>query len=442
MDIPEGIAGMLGRLREAGFTAWLTGGCVRDALMGQIPHDYDIAADALPEEIIALFGKEHCKAYGRAFGTVGVQYGDAFAEITTFRTEGDYSDSRHPSVVRFTGDIRADLARRDFTCNAMAFSPEEGLMDLFGGQDDLKSGVLRCVGVPQMRFREDALRILRGMRFMSRFGFRAEPLTHAAMLGGAHRLAAISRERIFSELCEILMGEHVTEVLLRYPAVLGVWIPEILPCVGFTQHSRHHDFAVWEHIARSVGAAPAVLPVRIAMLFHDIGKPQCFTMDAEGGHFKGHPEKSAAMADSILKRLKCSNALRRQVCLLIRYHRDIPDTMVKVRRLRMVLTDEEFTMLLQVFRADDAAKRREQEPENQRIAKARALYDRCREEGLCCRLSELAVNGEDLLALGLQGRAVGESLQALLEAVVQHQCRNGKNYLLEYYRKNLKNMEE
>ncbi len=431
MQMPKAIAGMLSRLHGAGFDAYLIGGCVRDALMGREPHDFDISTNASPEEIIALFGENYCKAYGRAFGTVGVLYQGGYAEITTFRTEGDYLDSRHPGRVSFTGSVEEDLARRDFTMNAMAYSPETGLLDQYGGMEDMKNRILRCVGVPQVRFREDALRILRGLRFLSRYGFKAEPLTDAAMHAGAFRLRNISEERIFSELCEILMGNHAAEVLLCYPDILGIFIPEVLPCVGFAQHSRHHDFTVWGHIARAVGAAPKSLPVRLAMLFHDIAKPVCFTMDAEGGHFKGHPQASAKMADRILTRLKCPAKLRRQVCRLVEWHCNIPKTMAKTRKMRTALADEEILLLHAVFAADDAAKREIPE-DSSRVRKAVKLYEECREQGLCCRISELAVNGEDLMSAGVPQYQIGRKLRFLLDAVIMGKCLNERTALLRY----------
>ncbi|MDE5565273.1 MAG: CCA tRNA nucleotidyltransferase, partial [Oscillospiraceae bacterium] len=280
MPIPNAVAEMLGRLHKSGYAAYLVGGCVRDALLGLTPHDYDITTNARPEEITAVFGKEHCTFYGRAFGTVGVKVSDGFAEVTTFRTEGDYTDSRHPGTVAFANDIMDDLSRRDFTCNAIAYDPTSGLLDPYHGADDLQAGILRCVGVPLARFREDALRILRGMRFYARFGLVPEPLTDAAMRAGAFRLAYISAERVFTELCGMLMGTYITEVLLLYPEVLAVRIPEIRPCIAFSQHSRYHDFTVWGHIARTVGNAEPDLTVRLTMLLHDLAKPYCYRTDA------------------------------------------------------------------------------------------------------------------------------------------------------------------
>ncbi len=428
MNLPQGITEMLAMLRAQGHDAYLIGGCVRDALQGRAPHDFDISTDARPEEILRIFGKKSCKAYGRAFGTVGVLHGGSFAEITTFRTEGDYADSRHPGRVEFASGFAEDAARRDFTCNALAYAPEEGFLDLYGGRTDMEAGVLRCVGTPQLRFREDALRILRGLRFLSRFGWTAEPLTDAAMRAGAFRLGYISVERIFSELCEILMGEHVTQVLLSYPDILGECIPELLPCVQFDQHSKHHEFTVWEHMARAVGAAPPILEVRLAMLLHDIGKPRCFTMDRSGGHFKGHEAESARMAEAILLRLKSPVKLRKTVCRLISMHREIPKTMAKTRRLRGKLPDDELSMLYEVFRADDASKTAVYDDTH--MNRVCALLDRCIAEGLCCRISELAVDGNALRAAGLEGAQVGRTLRALLEEVITGKCENTRDALI------------
>ena len=264
---PDFIHAMLQKLSKQGFQAYLVGGCVRDVVLGMKPHDYDIATNARPEQIIEIFSPENCSAYGRAFGTVGVYYHNGFAEITTYRTD----------------DISEDLARRDFTCNAMAWSPATGLLDKYHGKKDLEHHILRCVGVPSARFREDALRILRGMRFSAKLNLKPEIVTHSAMLAGAFRLKYISAERIFSELCNMLMGDNITEILLVYPEILSVWIPEIYPCIAFSQHSKHHDFTVWEHIARAVGNAPKNLTVRMTILKagilkHMRKKVQCWQM--------------------------------------------------------------------------------------------------------------------------------------------------------------------
>lgn len=432
MFIPDFASEMLEVLHRGGYPAYLTGGCVRDAVLRITPHDYDIATAASPEEIARLFGEANCQAYGRAFGTMGVRYGGGFAEITTFRTEGSYSDRRHPSEVHFTGDVLEDLARRDFTWNAMAYNHEDGLLDPYDGQGDLDRGLLRCVGTAQTRFREDALRILRGMRFMARFGFRAELLTDAAMRAEAAGLQEISAERVFSELKMMLPGAHITDVLKAYPHVLAVPIPEIAPCIGFSQHSRYHEFTVWEHTAVSVGKAPPSVPVRLAMLLHDLGKPACFTMDARGGHFKGHAARSARLAEKILRRLRCDNDLRELVTKLVYYHREIPCEMSRVRRMLGVLSEEEFGMFLEVLQADHASKRRGTPDSEEKLVLAAALAEQCRREGLCCRVKDLALRGGDLLALGYEGKAIGDAQKRLLDAVTSGRCGNTVQALTEY----------
>jgi tRNA nucleotidyltransferase (CCA-adding enzyme) len=431
MLFPEKTEKMLCMLKEKGYAAYFTGGCVRDALLGETPHDYDISTDALPEQIMEVFGEKNCCAYGSAFGTVGVKADGAFAEVTTFRTEGAYTDSRHPERVSFTHSAEKDLARRDFTCNAMAYAPWEGLLDPFGGRKDLKNGVLRCVGVPQARFREDALRILRGMRFCAVKGLVPEPLTHAAMQAGAFRLRQISAERVYAELCGMLTGQDITRVLLQYPEVLAVRIPEIMPCIAFSQHSQYHAYTVWEHMARAVGNAAPVLTVRLAMLLHDIGKPRCYTVDAGGGHFKGHAGESAAMADSILRRLRCENRQRQRVVRLIAAHRNIPDTMASVRHLLGRMGEEEFALFLQVLTADSLSKIPGQHQAAGRIARAAEYAEICRKEGLCCRVEELSVGGEALLSMGLHGEEIGKMLRYLLEAVIEGVCRNEREALLK-----------
>jgi len=427
---------MFVKLKKAGFEAYLVGGCVRDAVLGMKPHDYDITTNAKPEEIMKIFGEENCSEYGRAFGTVGVKYASGFAEITTYRTESDYTDCRHPGKVAFAGQILDDLSRRDFTCNAMAWNPDSGLLDPFGGEKDMKQKILRCVGVPSARFREDALRVLRGMRFCAKLGFTADPLTDAAMRAAAFELKYISAERIFSELCSMLMGDDITRVLLAYPEILAVRIPEIRPCIAFTQHSRHHDFTVWEHIARTVGNAPKNLTVRLTMLFHDISKPQCYTIDVKGGHFKTHAEKSAVTADKILRRLKSENHLREQVCRLIYYHRSIPRSLPAVRKILTVLTDEEADMLIEVFQADSISKHIG-EPENDRIDEVAELFKFVKDKKLCCRIKDLHVSGNDMINLGFEGKKIGLVLKCLLGCVISEQVPNERSDLLslaEYIR--------
>ena len=434
ITFPVFVRSMIAELEKHKFKAFLVGGCVRDFLLEIEPHDYDIATSATPDEIMDIFGKEHCTFYGRAFGTVGVKYQGGFAEITTFRTEGVYSDNRHPDTVAFSTDPLEDMSRRDFTCNAIAYHPENGLFDPFHGAEDLKNGILRAVGNPSARFEEDALRIMRGMRFYARFGLTPEPLTDSAMRKYAPNLEKISVERVFTELCGMLKGEYITRVLLQYPEILGVWIPEIMPCVGFEQRSIHHDFTVWEHTAKTVGNIAPELPLRLTMLLHDIAKPQCFTIDIRGGHFKGHAQEGARMADEILKRLKCDNKLRERVSILIYLHREIPHKLPRVREMLGTIGEEAFRQYLQILKADNISKRKDNPEQGDflRIQRAEQLFQKCLDENLCCTLKDLAIKGSDVMALGIEGENIGDALHAGLKAVIAEQIPNEKNALLQF----------
>ncbi|MDE6776527.1 MAG: HD domain-containing protein, partial [Oscillospiraceae bacterium] len=292
------------------------------------------------------------------------------------------------------------------------------------------------VGVPSDRFREDELRILRGMRFSAKLNLKPEIVTHSAMLAGAFRLKYISAERIFSELCNMLMGDNITEILLTYPEILAVWIPEIYPCIAFSQHSKHHDFTVWEHIARAVGNAPKNLTVRMTMLFHDIAKPACYQIDSKGGHFKTHAEKSAVLANAILLRLKSDNFLRKQVCRLITLHRNIPDTMPKVRKLIGNIGYEEFALFLQVLEADRVSKLINQAESDRKIIKSAELAEICKNQNLCCSVKDLEINGNDLLKLGFQGKQIKSILNSVLDAVISESCLNQKQVLLSFVKEN------
>ena len=431
--IPDAVQTMCSMLCQHGFQAYIVGGCVRDAALGLTPHDYDITTNARPEEIISLFGTENCSEYGRVFGTVGVKYSGGFAEITTFRTETDYTDYRHPATVLFADSIFDDLARRDFTFNAMAWDfQNQQLVDPFHGMNDLQHKTLRCVGVPSARFREDALRILRGLRFCARFGFQPDPLTEAAMRAAAFQLKHISAERIYSELRSMLMGDYITDILIAYPEILAVRIPEILPCIAFTQHTHWHDFTVWEHIARTVGNSPKNLILRLTMLFHDIAKPQCYTHDKKGGHFKTHAQKSSVLADKILLRLKADNYTRKLVCKLIYYHRETPKTLYAVRKILSDLTYQEAELFIQVLDADRVSKLKGESETRTKITKAENLFRLCKEQNLCCRIKDLDINGNDLMQIGFQGKEIGQILNYLLECVISDEIPNQNSVLIQY----------
>ena len=329
MILPENISCALDMLESAGHEAWVVGGCVRDSLMGIIPHDYDITTSALPAETEQVFAGYRLIETGLKHGTVTVLADGSPIEITTYRVDGEYRDSRRPERVTFTRNIRDDVSRRDFTMNGIAYNPKQGYFDEFGGAEDIKAGVIRCIGKPEKRFREDALRILRGLRFSASLGFEIEENTARAMHDTRELLNKISAERVFSELCGLLTGRNshrnIFRVLTEFRDIAAVIIPEFRECSGFVQHSRFHCFDVYEHCVMSAQKAAEIsadsecrLPLTLAMLLHDIGKPQRFTLGEDGeGHFYGHAAVSADIAEDILRRLKCSNALRERVCGIV-----------------------------------------------------------------------------------------------------------------------------
>ena len=432
MKIPDYVNLIQERLLAAGYHGYPVGGCVRDALLGLTPDDWDMTTDAPPEAVLAIFG-DAAHPTGLRHGTVTVASGGRGVEITTMRRDGAYRDNRHPESVVFTDRIEEDLARRDFTVNAMALAPDGAVIDPFGGREDLKNGVLRCVGDAETRFAEDALRILRLLRFASKLGFAAEPATAAAAREKCALLQSVAAERVYAELNKLLCGEYVTEVLLAFPDVLGVAIPEILPCVGFDQRNPHHCFDVWGHTARSVGAAPPRRELRWTMLFHDLGKPLCMTVDEAGvGHFYGHTAISAKLAEEIMERLRFENALRSQVRAQLECFDDMfPPVRVAIHKEMAKRGKTVTANLLLTKRADNAAKApdglsRAQAP----WQAAQEIYDALIAEGACCALSELAVNGGDLAAIGFRGRVIGAALQKLLAEVAAEKLANEKAALL------------
>ena len=437
--IPQSAEKALRQLERAGYEAWLVGGCLRDLLRGERPHDWDIASSALPEEISRVFAGWPIIPTGLRHGTVTVLIDGSPLEITTYRADGVYSDGRRPDQVRFVFTIEEDLARRDFTINAMAWNPRRGLADPFGGREDLRSGVIRCVGEPSTRIREDSLRILRGMRFASIYGFSVEAATGQAFHDNKELLGRISWERIGGEIRRMIVGAGIQEILEEYGNVLGVPVPEILPMIGFEQRSPWHHLDVWRHTCLAVASGPADEVVRLALLCHDMGKPECFSLDDAGtGHFYGHTGVSAQKAGEVLRRLRLDGAVRRAAVQLVERH-DLPlraDTKT-VRRWLGRLGEEQLRRLLAVQRADAAA----QDP---KAAEGRTAYlDRIEacigqvvEEKMCFSLRDLAVDGRDLAEGGIPpGPEMGRILRGLLDQVVEEQAPNERGALLALARK-------
>ncbi len=433
--LPEQVNTVLARLEAAGYEAYVVGGAVRDFVRGDnTVKDWDVTTNALPEQVKAVFGGERLVETGLRHGTVTVLLDREPIEITTYRVDGDYTDHRHPDAVRFTRSLRDDLERRDFTVNAMAYNPRTGLVDPLGGRGDLERNLLRCVGEPERRFREDALRILRALRFASRFGLEVEESTAAAIHGQRELLRAVAPERIKTELDGILCGEYAERVLLKFGDVLAAVIPELEPMFGFAQHNPHHDRTVWAHTAAVVGAAPAVPVLRWTALLHDVGKPTCFALDGDGvGHFYGHASKSAELAAEILSRLRFDNATRDRVLLLVKHHdTPLPTEDKGVRRLMNRFGEEAALQLVDVHRADTAGLHPDYSYRYGEFDEVEAAIRRLSAEAQCFSLKDLAVKGDDLTALGLRGRAVGETLRRLLDAVMDERVENEREALLRY----------
>lgn len=423
---------MLATLEAAGYEAWCVGGCVRDLRLGRAPGDWDVTTNALPEQTLALFG-DRAIPTGLRHGTVTVRTPERAVETTTFRRDGDYRDHRRPEQVTFTRSLEEDLSRRDFTVNAMAMDLRGTFRDPFGGTADLEEGILRCVGEPERRFREDALRMMRGLRFAADLAFSIEPRTAEGIHRCADLLAEIAPERIQVELTKLLTGRTAAEVLRAYPDVLGVFWPEILPMVGLDQRNRHHCYDVWEHTLHALEVSPADTVVRYTMLLHDIGKPACMRLDEAGrGHFRGHPAESARMADQMLRRLRFDNQTRERIVRLVAWHdRPIVAEAPAVRRCLRALGEEELRRLLSVKRADNLAQAPAYQDRQRELDQVEAILNRLVEENVCVSLRQLAVSGRDLLALGYAGAAIGQELERLLDAVIDGTLPNGRSELLE-----------
>ena len=429
MFLPGFVLQCIQMLEQAGFAAYAVGGCVRDALLGLTPHDYDLCTNALPEETARLFSRYTLIRNGEKHGTIGVVIQNEVLEITTFRTEGGYQDSRHPDWVRFVANIEEDLSRRDFTVNAMAYNPKRGYIDPFGGQQDLQNRILRAVGEPQARFSEDSLRILRGVRFAVRYGLTPEARTLCAMRTEAPLMDNLARERVFEELCK-LVPLVTAEHLAVFAPILTQILPPLAPCVDFAQRTPYHRYDVFTHTAHVVAATPPVLSLRWAALLHDCGKPISFYMDENGrGHFKGHASISAQLAEELLIHLKAPTALRERVVFLIAHHMTPlePDKRLLCRWLGKY-GPEALDELLTLQEADFLGKGTGEE--SPQFPLLRSLFREVLSEDACLTIRDLAINGNDLQKLGFTpGPQMGQCLQFLLEQVQDERVANEKEAL-------------
>ncbi len=434
ISIPDNAKHILDTMHKAGYEAYIVGGCVRDALLGRVPMDWDITTNALPQETKKLFrrtidtGIEH--------GTVTVMFGREGYEITTYRIDGKYEDARHPKEVTFTRDLTEDMKRRDFTINAMAYNEEEGLIDRFGGKEDLDKGIIRCVGSPKERFSEDALRIMRAVRFAAQLDYEIEEETQKAIKELAPNLNKISAERIQTELVKLLLSDHPERILTAYE--LGITkevLPEFDKCMITGQNTVHHCFSVGEHTVEALKNVRSDRVLRLAMLMHDFGKPDTITVDEQGAdHFYGHEMVGEEIARKIFRRLKFDRDTMDRVCNLIRHHDDrYEPTPKNVRKAINKVGEQDYPLLLEIRYADIMAQSNHLREEKLKlIEETKAVYLDVINRKDCINLKMLAVNGRDLIDLGISpGRELGRILNNMLTDVLEVPEHNTKEYLLE-----------
>lgn len=432
--IPHGAQEILETLQFNGYEAYVVGGCVRDSLLGVEPKDWDICTSAIPSRILYSFRDKRVIETGLKHGTVTVVMDDGQYEVTTFRVDGDYSDHRHPDSVNFTESLREDLARRDFTINAMAYSEKTGLIDPFGGAQDLKRKVISCVGNPNDRFSEDALRILRALRFASTYQFDIDNRTSKAIHSKADTLNEIAAERIRVELCKLLSGKGVLGVLTDYSDVIATIIPELRPCIGFEQNNRYHQYTVYNHIAHAVENYKGNDDVvNVALLLHDIGKPLCYTEDERGGHFHGHGVVSHDIAEVVLDRLRFDNKSKADILELVLYHDSVIEPAPRgVKRWLNKIGEVQFLRLMDIRIADILA--HAVDTQQSRIERHHALVQIGKnviEEEHCFKLKDMNINGKDLIEIGVpEGKRVGMILNALLESVISGYIPNDHDILV------------
>lgn len=433
IQLPGDVTYIIHCLQAEGHEAYAVGGCVRDSLLSRTPDDWDITTSARPEETKALFGRT--VDTGIQHGTVTVMLHKKGYEVTTYRVDGEYEDGRHPNEVTFTSNLIEDLKRRDFTINAMAYNEEEGLVDAFGGREDLEKGIIRCVGDADERFTEDALRIMRAVRFSAQLGFAIEEKTKAAICGHAENLRKVSAERIQVELTKLLASPHPE--FLKYAwetGITAIILPEFNRMMETSQQNPHHSWNVGEHTLRAMRAVRADKVLRLTMLLHDCGKPECAFTDEDGvDHFHGHAAAGSRMARGILKRLRYDNDTIDKVTELVYWHDcEILPEIRAVRRAASKVGTALFPLLLEVKRADLAAQSDYQRAEKAEwLDRLDSLYEQIQEEGDCLTLKDLAVTGRDLMAAGMKpGPQLGRTLTALLEFVLEDPGKNTKEYLL------------
>lgn len=439
-NIPQEVIDIITKIEDNGYEAYMVGGCVRDLIMGNTPDDYDICSSALPEQTMEIFKGEGMVTAGLKHGTVGIIRKKNVYEITTYRLDGEYTDGRHPDSVAFTDKLGEDLLRRDFTINAMAYNPKTGIVDMYGGREDIEKGIIKCVGNPEERFSEDALRILRAVRFAARFGFCVEDATKSAMHKLYPTIEKVSAERVTTEFVKTLQTKNASEYVNEFREIIAYFIPEIKAMFEFDQKSVWHSFDLWEHTIKALSYADGDVYVRMAAFLHDIAKPLVFTTDEDGHrHFATHEQEGAKMAKKILKRLKCSNDVIDNVSLLISVHDfTLVDSKKSVKKLLNKLGEENFDRLMRLRKADIMA-HKEDADENalQLLAKMCELKEKIVSVGECFDIKSLAISGNDLKEMGIKpGPEFGRILNVLLEEVISENVDNTNEALKEYIKMN------
>ena len=434
IKMPAQAAKVIQTLEQHGFEAYIVGGCVRDSILGRTPGDWDITTSASPQEVKEIF--DHTVDTGIEHGTVTVLMNHEPYEVTTYRVDGKYEDHRRPNEVHFTKSLREDLLRRDFTINAMAYNDSEGIIDMYDGMTDLKNQTIRCVGEAKKRFDEDALRILRALRFQAQLGFQIEEETEEAIKNQAKFLKDISAERIQVELEKLITSAHPEVLVNAYKlGVTKIIFPEFDIMMETPQNNPHHCYSVGEHTLHALMEIQPDKVARITMLLHDVAKPMCRTTDEHGvDHFYGHPQEGSLVARKILRRLKFDNDTTDRVCRLILCHDDNPPLQERtVRRAIYRNGVDQYPLLFAVKRADmlaQSAYRREEKAEY--LKEYEEIYEQIMAKRQCLSIKELAVTGTDLIADGMQpGKAIGETLKQLLEYVLEHPEDNTKEKLME-----------
>ena len=436
IEVPAPVYFIIQELEKHGHEAYMVGGCVRDSVLGRKPHDYDICTSASPDEILQAFPYEEIIPTGLQHGTVTILINKEPFEVTTYRIDGDYSDNRRPDNVTFTKNLVEDLRRRDFTINAMAYNPKTGLIDPFNGMEDIKYKKIRCVGSAEDRFNEDALRILRAIRFEAQLNFSGLPDTMFEIERQYERLNNISIERINSEFCKIVASEQFCVELVLYSNVFSLFIPELKDMMGFQQNNPYHAYDVFDHTVHAIEKCESDdLVTRLAVFFHDFGKPHSY-QDGEDGirHFKGHGKVSAEITDSIMKRLRFDNETRNNVVELVYYHDATFEVGNKyVKRWLNKIGEKQFRRLLEVRKSDIKGQKPDYEKSRiEKINNIKSILEDILQEQECFSLKDLAVNGNDVKkTMNLkEGKDVGYWLNEILKRVMDGELKNDRDALI------------